>query len=267
MPTPHPSIGRRLFPLIGAVLALLVVIVLLARNGGKYHQDEQGAANDVVVSSANQQPSATKQETPETKNFPALQKNGNMQRKNPLPDFSCRDASAAQCTPRQQAALEVLRKNVPGITVDFDPLSGSPSNVVATGGFLSNIARDSNDPAVPVREFLNDNAFLFGYDSGALRQTRITREDVTAHSGMHTIVWQQEVDGIPVYKTILRANVTKDGALVSLGSQFLRDATASTGMDVCQRAELISQPPINVNNSTLSFQNFFLARFTGGHLN
>jgi hypothetical protein len=231
------------------VLALLVVIVLLAWHWGKHPPGEQGAAKDSVVLSANLHPSATRPEAPETGKSPAPRKQGNMQRKDPLPDFSRRDAPAAQRTPRQQAVLEALRKKVPGITVDFDPLSGSPGNMVATGGFLSNVVQDRNDPGAPVKEFLNENADLFGYDSGALRQTRITREDVSAQSGMHTTVWQQEVDGIPVYKTILRANVTKDGALVALGSHFLRDAAAATGMDAGHRAALVAQPPITVNKA------------------
>ena len=54
---------------------------------------------------------------------------------------------------------------------------------------------------------------------------------MTAHNGMRTVVWQQQVDGIPVYNTILKANLTKDGALVTMGSHFMQDAAAATQMD------------------------------------
>ena len=133
--------------------------------------------------------------------------------------------------------------------MDFDPLSGSPGNIVATSRFLSSAQPNRAGVNDAVRAFINANAGLFGYDASILQQARVTREDVTAHNGMHTTVWQQEVDGIPLYQASLRANVTRDGALVALGSRFLPDAAAATGMDAGQRAALVALPPINVQQA------------------
>ncbi|MDP3850420.1 MAG: hypothetical protein Q8Q59_07960 [Luteolibacter sp.] len=166
-----------------------------------------------------------------------------------LPDLRPLPVTEARTSPRQLAALEELRAKVPGVTVDFDPLSGAPSNIVAVGRFLFGTRSDKRDAAATVKEFLNAHADLFGNDSSSLEQARITREDVGAHNGMHTLVWQQEVDGIPLYRTILRANVTKDGELISLGSHFLPDAISATGLSAEQRSALIERPPVDVNQA------------------
>ncbi len=135
-------------------------------------------------------------------------------------------------TPRQQSALAALRQISAGSPRGFRPsLRCRPATSWPPADFSRSHTLNRQDPHAPVKEFINAYADLFGYDASALRHTRITREDVTAHNGMRTTVWQQEVDGIPLYQTILKANVTKDGALVDTGQSFLADAAAATGMD------------------------------------
>ena len=170
-------------------------------------------------------------------------------RGNSHPDWSRRESTAARPMPEQVAALAALRAAVPGVRVDFDALTGAPSQILAPGHLLADGPLDPADPAAPVKAFLDAHAGLFGHDSGALRQTRVTREDVAAHSGMRTTVWQQEVDGIPLYNTILRANVTQDGGLVALGSCLMRDAAAATGLDAAQRAERVAKPAIDAHTA------------------
>jgi hypothetical protein len=68
---------------------------------------------------------------------------------------------------------------------------------------------------------------------------------VTAHSGLKTVVWQQELDGIPLFKTIFRANLTKNGELVTLGSHFLGDPASASKMPTQQRLDAIANPRVN----------------------
>ena len=46
---------------------------------------------------------------------------------------------------------------------------------------------------------------------------------VGAHNGLHTVVWQQQVEGIPVFEGVLISHTTREGALVNLSSRFVRD--------------------------------------------
>jgi len=143
------------------------------------------------------------------------------------------------------------------VAVDFDAVSGSPSNIVAAGAFLSG-ARDvgqklpgNQDAVAAVEEFIRGNSALFGHGAEALRPgaARVTREDVTAHNGLRTLVWQQEMDGVPLFNTVFRANVTKDGKIVSLGSHFLATPEVASGKTAAERAALIAAPPVQVSRA------------------
>ena len=170
-----------------------------------------------------------------------------------LHDLDRRAAHIGKVTADRQAALTALRKRIPGVDVQFDPITGSANHVMATGRFLTTPLDVQNpvngDFYAPVRQFIDENAAVFGHGADALQGTRVTREDVTAHSGMRTVVWQQQVDGVPLYNTVLKANLTKDGALVMLGSHFMSNPVAATQLDVAQRAALVAQPPVDVNKA------------------
>ncbi len=150
---------------------------------------------------------------------------------------------------KRARALAALRAKVPGVEVRFDPVTGAPDHIMATGRFLSQGKSQPDDAYAAVRDFVNEHADLFGHDATLLDDSRVTREDVTAHNGMRTVVWQQQVDGVPVYNTILKANLTKEGALVTMGSHFMSDATAATGMDAATRTALVAQPPVDVKKA------------------
>ncbi|MGV3660420.1 MAG: M36 family metallopeptidase, partial [Prosthecobacter sp.] len=126
--------------------------------------------------------------------------------------------------PDRLQALAALRAAIPGSTVEFDPITGAPSQIQATGRFLTGRSTGLSARDV-VGGFIERHAALFGHGSAALKSARVTRDDVTQHSGMSTVVWNQEVDGIPVFKTILKANLTKHGELITINDHFVADPT------------------------------------------
>ncbi len=121
-------------------------------------------------------------------------------------------------------AVEALRRALPGAVVDYDARTGTPARLQVTGGFLT---PPSSVPQVNVQatveNFVERHTQAFGHGPAALRQTRVTREDVTAHNGMVTKVWQQEVEGVPVFDAIFKANLTKDGRIITLSSHFIAE--------------------------------------------
>ncbi|MDZ4405532.1 M36 family metallopeptidase [Prosthecobacter sp.] len=166
-------------------------------------------------------------------------------KKERLGEMDKRESKAVTTTSVERAeALAALRREVPGVQVDFDPITGAPSHIMAAGRFLAKAQPDVKDPHAPVRVFVTKHAALFGHGAAALQSgnARVTREDVTAHSGMRTVVWQQEVAGVPVFQTILKANLTKNGDLVTLGSHFMGDPVKAAG----EQVKLVPQPPLNV---------------------
>ena len=59
---------------------------------------------------------------------------------------------------------------------------------------------------------------------------------VSAHNGLRTVVWEQQVEGIPVFEGVLISHTTRDGALVNLSSRFVRDAAQAVSRGCTQPA-------------------------------
>ena len=249
MSHPPPSGRRQAWPLLAALLSLailgLIAWNLTSRPTVPPHSPGSAARvarqrPTAAASPGGATPAASQPHIPPQVQPPAQE---------PPTDFSRRPTLAARPSPPQLAALAKLRRQLPTVTVDFDPLSGAPCQIVATGRFLTNAAPNPEDENASVKAFLDAHADLFGHAASALRHARVTRQDVTVHNGMRTTVWQQEVDGIPLYNTLLQASVTRDGALITLGSLFLPDAVAATGLAAAPRAALVAQPPVDVQHA------------------
>src|SRR5262249_38768230 len=58
----------------------------------------------------------------------------------------------------------------------------------------------------------------------SLASARVTRDDRTAHNGMRTVVWEQQLQGIAVFEAILISHTTRNDELINLTAQFLPDA-------------------------------------------
>ena len=82
----------------------------------------------------------------------------------------------------------------------------------------------------PVKAFLEEHKLLFGYGAEILASSRVTRDYVTPHNGLRTVVWEQQVDGIPVFEGVLAAHTTKKGELAVVSSHFLADPKAAAAI-------------------------------------
>lgn len=164
-----------------------------------------------------------------------------------LEEIDKREAQATAPSTSRVKDLAALRREIPGVQVDFDAITGAPSHIMAAGRFLTQAKPGAKDPDDAVRDFVSKYEALFGHGKTALDagQSRVTREDVTAHNGMRTVVWQQEVAGVPVFQTILKANLTKNGDLVTLGSHFMGDPIQAAG----EQVKLVAQPPLDAGDA------------------
>src|SRR6185369_13575648 len=124
----------------------------------------------------------------------------------PLPNFDRREGVGA-ATADQRAAADTLRERVPHAIVEFDSTVGAPKSVRSQAGFLTGpngsgggvsatIAAGigANESHRALKGFLTENAALFGHDAKALGTAAVKRDFTTAHNGMRTVVWQQQVD-------------------------------------------------------------------------
>jgi ELWxxDGT repeat protein len=228
-----------------AAIALLALLVFWSQ-----------ARRSAVVSNASSVPTAKPEAGPKVA-VGAESRRVKFSRTEPRPKIASIDTRSApkssDLTPEKVQSLAAIRKDIPGVQVEFDPISGAPALVQATGRFLNQPTALAPGQKVDVRGivegFINRYPILFGHPGEALKKARVTREDVTAHNGMTTLVWNQEVNGIPVFKTIFKANVTKRGEIVSLSSHFLGTLNPNITQPVVPATDAISRAAASLNDA------------------
>jgi hypothetical protein len=187
--------------------------------------------------------------------------------RSPLPNLDKRAGAiplAENVQAEQRRAAERLQGQIPKVQVQFDPITGSPSLVSAREEFLSGpngggkavlsstASNFAGDPYGPAKAFLSDHAPLFGFGPEILQQTQIKREFVTAHSGLKTVVWEEQVDGIPLFEGVLIAHITSAGELVNISSQFVPDPLGAADRGVPNREVQQLNPTISATRAVAS---------------
>jgi uncharacterized repeat protein (TIGR01451 family) len=177
-------------------------------------------------------------------------------------DLRARDAGTKAAATNRNATVAQLTAAVPDVRVDFDEVIGSPKWVLSRGGFLSGPSAQgraispatarlfsSDDPYRATKGFLQEHNKLFGHGAEVLAEARITREFVTPHNGMKTVVWEQQLDGIIVFEGLLISHTTKKDELVSISSRFVPNAAAAAAAGTPNRNALQKAPNITAQQA------------------
>src|SRR5262245_12486822 len=182
---------------------------------------------------------------------------------NPLPNFDKRNSTPQPLVVATPAAREnaraLLLSKLPEVKIATDKLLESPRWISSPRGFLTGPqgeggavskayleAVPASDPHRIIKAFLNEHSALFGHDASALASANVTRDYVTKHNGLHTLVWEQTQDGIPVFEALFVGHLTRKGELVSLADHFVSNPAAAAAAGHSNPAALIAQPSVSV---------------------
>ena len=178
--------------------------------------------------------------------------------KRTLPDFDKRQPAAAVVAPEKSAAATQLRGRLRGARVETDAVSEAPEFVGSPHEFLTGPAgegravprarmqaRRADEPHREVKAFLDEYKALYGHGAEALTNAQVKRDYTNQHNGLRSVVWQQQVDGVPVFGAMLQAHTTRNGELVNVASQFLADPVAAANRGTPQRAARLAAPAIS----------------------
>ena len=157
----------------------------------------------------------------------------------------------------QENGVDRLSAVVPGATVELDEVTGSPKFIRSSAGYLSGpngqgVAISAgaaklvaaNDPDRAVKAFLNEYSGVFGHGADALASARVKRQYTTAQNGLRTSVWEQHLDGIPVFQGVLVSHTTRNGELVNVSSRFVANAKKAADAGTPNRLALQGAPSI-----------------------
>ena len=142
----------------------------------------------------------------------------------PLQDMDVRK-TAATLSRSRTTAFEALKNTMPGLSVDLNPVTGSPKWIGSNAGLLTKPQKELalQDKDAPVRNFIDANREVFGHDARVLESSRRVTDYTTERGGQaRKVVWHQQHAGLDVFEAVLHANLTADSALINIGSQFVR---------------------------------------------
>ncbi len=149
-----------------------------------------------------------------------------------LPDFDIRidnptvgQLRTERLESNRQAAREKLGSDIvqrfPVARIDYNSIWGTPDFLGSLGRRLTQPRVGDESNRAIVRNYLDRHSVLFGVDGDVLQSTIVARDAVTTHNGVRTIWLQQVINGAPLIGCDLRANFTRQGELISIGSRLL----------------------------------------------
>src|SRR4051812_26461121 len=126
-----------------------------------------------------------------------------------LPNLDLRTVGAgAAAAVNQVTAVNLLKSRVPGLQVYFDEHLGTPKWILAERGFLTGpggsglaispqtaAVYGTNDTYRATKAFLSEHQSLFGFGPEILASAQVTQDSITAHNGLRTVVWEQQLNG------------------------------------------------------------------------
>jgi len=62
---------------------------------------------------------------------------------------------------------------------------------------------------------------------------------------LRTVIWEQRLEGIPIFEAVLYGHISKIGELVSLGSQFLPNPAQAANHGMPNRIAIQNSPPLS----------------------
>lgn len=136
--------------------------------------------------------------------------------------------------PAFKRAVAHFKDQWPQIQLDYDPVLLSPKSILPRTGYLTGpggagvtvsnttaLQFDANDPYLAVKTFLQDHQDLFGFGVEGVTNASVLRDYVSAGNSARTVVWQQQVAGVPVFDAMLIGHITSTGELAGLSSEFI----------------------------------------------
>ena len=135
-----------------------------------------------------------------------------------------------------------LRQDQPGVRIAIDTRLGVADHIVLPPGAprqAKAVAVAGNDAAtVAAQEFLDRYPGLLGGDRTLLQDAVVVRDGGRQGDAIREVVWQQTIEGIPVYGGRLRAVCNRAGDLLTIGSGCVpTTAIAARRQDLTARAK------------------------------
>ena len=128
--------------------------------------------------------------------------------------FEAAEDSTAEVPAQVDDARDDLKEDLGSqglLTVD--DASGAVRFLAQLDGFLD--STPSDDPAGAARDYLTDQAEVFGVEASDIGDLQVTGQE-SSDGGIQSVEFTQSVDGVPIVDSSLEAHLDEDGRLLAI---------------------------------------------------
>ena len=122
-----------------------------------------------------------------------------------------RTADAAQ----SKALNSLERATGSKLSVEYNRLTGTPRHMFARSGYLSPQSADA--PEKIARDFISHWQGLFRFTESDLENLKLKSRTTLPDLGATILLFEQQVEGVPVYKGEVMVNINRDGQVINVG--------------------------------------------------
>lgn len=143
--------------------------------------------------------------------------------------FDSRASAAPLRAGRTQAAAEraLLRSAGRGARITYDPIFGTPRELLRYGGYLTGPTRAGGGAVAVARAWINAHRAAFGLTASDVRALAVSRDYTNPASMAHVITFTQVFGGLSaIFGGRLNVAVTRDGRILS----YTGDPRPSAGL-------------------------------------
>jgi hypothetical protein len=118
----------------------------------------------------------------------------------------------------QTTGLRALQAESGGspLVVQYNALTNTPRHLFSRAGYLTPPV--GGDPEAVARGFLKRWQGIFRFTDADLGSLKIKSRSHISDMGTDVLVFEQQIDGVPVYKGEVLVNVNREGRILSVGS-------------------------------------------------
>ena len=146
-------------------------------------------------------------------------------------DGALRGTALRQPTTAQTKALASLQNSVSGpLVTQYNGLTATPRHVFSHSGYLS---APSSAPAETIaREFISQWRAIWRFSESDLENLRLKSRATLPDTGTTVLLFEQQVDGISVYKGEVLVNVSHAGEVISVGNANFPELTVTNSFAI-----------------------------------
>lgn len=120
-------------------------------------------------------------------------------------------------TTAQTKAIAALQAVVAGpLEVHYNGLTATPRHMFSHTGYLTEAS--AAEPETIARQFLAERAAIFRFSADDVQNLRLKSRARLADMDTTILLFEQHVDGVPLYKGEVLVNVNRAGRILSVGN-------------------------------------------------